>query len=41
MIIVTPRAFRMEKLESKNPVDIDETLFFKFLFITLVDRWFS
>ena len=34
MLIIAPRAFRMHKLESRNPDKIDKEVFFKFLVIS-------
>ena len=34
MLIIAPRAFRIHKLESKNPDNIDKKSFFKFLVIS-------
>ena len=34
MLIIAPRAFRMHKLESRNPDNIDKEVFFKFLVIS-------
>ena len=45
MIIIAPRAFRMHKLESRNPKKIDKEVFFKFLVIskdiTLMGRFLN
>ena len=30
MLIIAPRAFRIQKLESRNPDNIDKEAFFKF-----------
>ena len=42
MLIIASRAFRIQKLGSRNPDQIDEEAFFKFLVIskdiTLMDR---
>ena len=34
MLIIAPRAFRIHKLESRNPDNIDKEVFFKFLVIS-------
>ena len=34
MLIIASRAFRMHKLESRNPDKIDKEVFFKFLVIS-------
>ena len=34
MLIIAPRAFRVQKLESRNPENIDKDAFFKFLVIS-------
>ena len=34
MLIIVPRAFRIQKLESRNPDNIDKESFFKFLVIS-------
>ena len=34
MLIIAPRAFRIQKLESRNPDNIDKEVFFKFLVIS-------
>ena len=34
MLIIAPRAFRIQKLESRNPDNIDKEAFFKFLVIS-------
>ena len=45
MLIIAPRAFRIQKLESRNPDDIDKKMFFKFLVIskdiTLMGRFLN
>ena len=45
MLIIAPRAFRMQKLESRNPDNIDKEAFFKFLVIskdiTLMGRFLN
>ena len=45
MLIIAPRAFRIQKLESRNPDNIDKEAFFKFLVvskdITLMVRFFN
>ena len=45
MLIIAPRAFRVHKLESRNPDNIDTEVFFKFLVIskdiTLMDRFLN
>ena len=43
MLIIAPRALRIQKLESRNPDNIDKEAFFKFLVIlkdiTLMGRF--
>ena len=34
MLIIAPRAFRIQKLESRNPDNIDKEAFFKVLVIS-------
>ena len=34
MLIIAPRIFRIQKLESRNPDNIDKESFFKFLVIS-------
>ena len=45
MLIIAPRAFRIQKLESRNPENIDKETFFKFLVIskdkTLMGRFLN
>ena len=45
MLIITPRAFRRRKMESRNPDNIDKEAFFKFLVIfkdmTLMGRFLN
>ena len=45
MLIIAPIAFRIRKLESRNPDNIDKETFFKFLVIskdnTLMDRFLN
>ena len=45
MLIIAPRAFRIQKLESRKPDNIDKEVFFKFLVIskdiTLTGRFFD
>ena len=45
MLIIAPRAFRMQKLESRNPDNIDQEAFLKFLVIikdiTLMGRFLN
>ena len=45
MPIIAPRAFRIQKLESRNPDNIDKVAFFKFLVvskdITLMGRFLN
>ena len=45
MLTIAPRAFRVHKLESRNPDNIDKEVFFKFLVIskdiTLMDRFLN
>ena len=45
MLIIAPRAFRIQKLESKNPDNIDKEAFFKLLVIskdiTLMGRFLN
>ena len=45
MLIIAPRAFRIQKLESKNLNNIDKEAFFKFLVIskaiTLMGRFLN
>ena len=45
MLIIAPRAFRVHKLESRNPDNIDKEVFFKFLVISkdisLIDRFLN
>ena len=45
MLIIAPRAFRIEKLESRNPDNLDNEVFFKFLVIskdiTLMGRFLN
>ena len=45
MLIIASRAFRIQKLESRNPDKIDKEVFFKFLVIfkdiTLMGRFFN
>ena len=45
MLNIAPRAFHIEKLESRNPDNIDKEVFFKFLVIskdiTLMGRFLN
>ena len=45
MLIIAPRAFRIQKLESRNPDYIDKEVFCKFLVISkdiaLMDRFLN
>ena len=45
MLIIAPRAFLIQKLESRNPDKIDKEVFFKFLVIskaiTLLGRFLN
>ena len=45
MVIIAPRAFRIQKLESRNPDHINKEAFFKFLVIskdiTLIGRFLN
>ena len=45
MLIIAPRAFRIQKLESRKPDNIDKEAFFKFLVIskdiTLMGRFIN
>ena len=45
MLIIAPRAFRIQKLESRNHENIDKEIFFKFLVIskdiTLMGRFLN
>ena len=45
MLIIAPRAFRIQKLESRNPDNIDKEAFFKVLVIskniTLMGRFLN
>ena len=45
MLIIAPRAFRIQELESRNPDNIDKEAFFKFLVIskdiTLIGRFLN
>ena len=45
MLFIAPRAFRIHKLESRNPDNKDKEAFFKFLviskYITLMGRFLN